>query len=85
MEGALVLVVLYGVGTNSRGLVGAGWGLDLIFGNHSEPFLAYPIAPVGHRGAIERQLVLKKLLIAGVVIIWVLDPQFAHTASSLRL
>jgi len=31
MEGALVVVVVYGVGTNSRGLVGAGWGLDLIF------------------------------------------------------
>jgi len=31
MESALVLVVLYGVGTNSRRLVGAGWGLNLIF------------------------------------------------------
>jgi hypothetical protein len=43
-----------------------------------QPFFAHAIAPVGHRGAIERQPVLEKLLPAEVLVIRVLEPQFAH-------
>ena len=43
-----------------------------------QPFFAHAIAPVGHRGTIERQPVLEKLLAAEVLVIGVLDPPLAH-------
>jgi hypothetical protein len=43
-----------------------------------QPFFAHAIAPVGHRGAIERKPVLEELLPAEVLVIRVLDPEFAY-------
>jgi hypothetical protein len=43
-----------------------------------QPFLAHAIAPVGHRGTIQWQPVLEKLLAAEVLVIRVLDPEFAY-------
>src|ERR1700730_17004236 len=59
---------------------------DFISDRHSQallqqrlqPLLAHPMAPVGHRGAIERQPVLEELLPAEVLVIRVLDPQFTQ-------
>jgi hypothetical protein len=43
-----------------------------------QPFRAHAIAPVGHRGAIERQAVLEKLLATEILVIRILDPQLAR-------
>ena len=43
-----------------------------------QPLGAHAIAPMGHRGAIERQPVLEELLAAEVLVIRVFEPQLAH-------
>jgi hypothetical protein len=51
------------------GLNGAASGRDrqALLQQRLQPFLAHAIAPVGHRGAIERQPVLEKLLAAEIL------------------
>src|SRR5258708_4750904 len=43
-----------------------------------QPLLSHAVAPVVHRGSIERQPVLEKLLAAKVLVIRILDPLLAH-------
>ena len=63
-----------------RRLHRAGLGRDrqALLQQRLQPLLAHAVAPVGHRGAIERQPVLEKLLAAEVLVIRVLDPPLAH-------
>src|SRR5882757_6197131 len=57
---------------------GSGRYRQALLQQRLQPLLAHAIAPVGHRGAIERQPVLEKLLAAEVLVVRVLDPLLAH-------
>jgi hypothetical protein len=53
---------------------GAGRNCQAFLQQRPQPFLAHPLAPGADRGALKRQLMLEKLLIAEVLIIRVFEP-----------
>ena len=58
-----------------------GRGRKALLQQGNELFFAHPLAPAGHRGPVEGELMLEELLAAEQLIIGVLDPARAQTSS----